>query len=87
MSKKSGKERGLENLAALSAGTFRCEFREQQFLVVGVDDACKPGLTFLAFEAVTFESAAVDLGGGVSTEGDACIARWTRDELSLPRCR
>ena len=57
-------------------------------MTVGVDDACEPSLTFRAFKIVTFESAAVDLGGRVSTEREACIARWTRDELSLlPRRR
>jgi hypothetical protein len=52
-------------------------------LTVGVDDACKPNLTFLAFETVTFESAAIDLGGGISKEREARIARWASDELSL----
>ena len=74
-------------LAALNAGTFSREFREQQFFVVGIDDACKPSLTFFAFETVTFEAAAVDLGGRISTEREARIALWTRDVLGLPSCR
>jgi hypothetical protein len=71
----------------LNAAAFICEFREQQFFVVGIDHAGNPGLTFFAFEAVTFEAAAVDLGGTVSTEREACIALWTRDVLSFPRRR
>jgi hypothetical protein len=66
MSRNQARARARD-LAALNAGTFTREFREQQFFAVGVDDARQRGLTFLAFETVTFESAAVELGGRIST--------------------
>ena len=58
------------------------KFREQQSFVARIDDANKPSPTSLAFEAVAFKSAAIDLGNLASTERKPRVALRTRDDLS-----
>jgi hypothetical protein len=53
--------------------------------LLGIDDAGKLGLTFLAIKTVAIESAAVDPGGGASTERKVRVAFRARDELSLSK--
>lgn len=62
------------------------KLRQQQFFVVRIDDAYKPGSTLLAFETVAFKSAAIDLGTLASTERKQRVALRTCDDLS-PRER
>ena len=49
-------------------GSVGVQYGDEQCLVVGVDDASKPGTTFSAFKGVAFKSASVDAGSSVSTE-------------------